>query len=219
MTEEPRICVTNALEVLLLLHAGGDGKARKTRLLAAQCCRHVGSAVEDELFRQAVETIERYSDGLETKEALERVREAIREARQELHMPLVAYSLAEVAAEDKGYIRTASEMMRFTGRLVTDEDMLIAVFRDIFGSLPRCPHLPIDPQVLTWNNGTVKGLAEAAYEERLLPSGHLDGNRLAVLADALEEAGCQETELLGHLRSEQVHVRGCWAVDRLLGKD
>jgi hypothetical protein len=64
----------------------------------------------------------------------------------------------------------------------------------------------------------VIGLAEAAYEERLLPSGHLDPVRLAVLADALEAAGCQDAQLLGHLRAPGPHVRGCAAVDAVLGK-
>ena len=42
--------------------------------------------------------------------------------------------------------------------------------------------------------------------------------RLAVLSDALEEAGCAEARLLDHLRGPSPHVRGCWAVDLLLGK-
>jgi hypothetical protein len=46
----------------------------------------------------------------------------------------------------------------------------------------------------------------------------LDTVRLAVLADALEEAGCADPDLLGHLRGPGPHVRGCWAVDLLLGK-
>src|SRR5262249_34021495 len=64
----------------------------------------------------------------------------------------------------------------------------------------------------------VVALAHAAYEERTLPSGELDPPRLAVLADALEEAGCADPTILGHLRSRGPHVRGCWAVDLLLGK-
>ena len=43
--------------------------------------------------------------------------------------------------------------------------------------------------------------------------------RLAVLFDALEEAGCDDAEILNHLRSPGPHVRGCWAVDLLLGKE
>jgi hypothetical protein len=52
-----------------------------------------------------------------------------------------------------------------------------------------------------------------------MPSGHLDPARLAVLADALEDAGCADADLLGHLRGPGPHIRGCWAVDLLLGKE
>jgi hypothetical protein len=61
-------------------------------------------------------------------------------------------------------------------------------------------------------------LARSAYEQRELPAGTLDVARLGVLADALEEAGCADAGLLGHLRGPGPHVRGCWAVDLLLGK-
>ncbi len=70
-----------------------------------------------------------------------------------------------------------------------------------------------------WRTADVVRLAEAAYDERLLPSGELDRQRLAVLADALEEAGRDSAELMGHLRRPGVHVRGCWCVDLLLGRD
>ena len=53
---------------------------------------------------------------------------------------------------------------------------------------------------------------------RSLPAGTLDPARLAVLADALEDAGCTDAGLLGHLRGPGPHVRGCWAVDLLIGK-
>jgi hypothetical protein len=48
--------------------------------------------------------------------------------------------------------------------------------------------------------------------------GRLNPARLAVLADALEDAGCGDAELLGHLRGPGVHVRGCWVVDLLIRK-
>jgi hypothetical protein len=64
----------------------------------------------------------------------------------------------------------------------------------------------------------VPQLALAAYEERRLPKGTLDPARLAVLADALEDAICSDADLLGHLRGPVPHVRGCWAVDLSLGK-
>src|SRR5262245_56387085 len=88
--------------------------------------------------------------------------------------------------------------------------------REIFGN-PFCPAV-VDPAWLTWNSGTVARLAQAAYEERELPAGRLDAARLAVLADALEEASCADPSLLEHIRGPGPHVRGCWAVDALLGK-
>jgi hypothetical protein len=77
----------------------------------------------------------------------------------------------------------------------------------------------IDPAWLAWGEGLVVRLARAAYEERQMPGGTLENARLAVLADALEEAGCDDEEVLRHLRRQGgVHVRGCWVVDLLLGK-
>jgi|AGTN01.2.fsa_nt_gi hypothetical protein len=61
-------------------------------------------------------------------------------------------------------------------------------------------------------------LANAAYDDRR-PGGTLDPASLAVLSDALEEAGCGSVELLAHLRSQGPHVRGCWALDLVLGKE
>ncbi len=75
-----------------------------------------------------------------------------------------------------------------------------------------------DPAWLAWNGGTVVKLAQAAYEDRTMPEGTLDRTRLAVLADALEEAGCDQPDLLDHLRGPGPHVRGCWALDLLVDR-
>jgi hypothetical protein len=91
------------------------------------------------------------------------------------------------------------------------------LLRDIFGTLPFRP-VGIDAAWLSWKGGLVRHLADVAYRERELPAGILDVARLAVLADALEEAGCSDAELLGHLRGPGLHVRGCFAVDAILGK-
>jgi hypothetical protein len=89
-----------------------------------------------------------------------------------------------------------------------------ALVRCMFGN-PFRP-ITINP---AWQTPTVTSLARAAYEERSLPSGELDPARLAVLADALEEAGCTNPDILDHLRGPGPHVRGCWLVDHLLGKE
>jgi hypothetical protein len=61
-------------------------------------------------------------------------------------------------------------------------------------------------------------LAQAAPDERTLPSGELDRQRLLVLADALEEAGCCDPIIIEHCRQPADHYRGCFVVDALLGK-
>jgi hypothetical protein len=87
------------------------------------------------------------------------------------------------------------------------------VIREIFGNPFRRngPHA----KVLT---STILGLASCAYQERVMPRGELDPICLGVLADALEEAGAT-AELVEHLRTPGLHWRGCWVVDRILGKE
>jgi hypothetical protein len=94
-----------------------------------------------------------------------------------------------------------------------EERVQCDLLRDLTG--PPRP-LPALPAALL--NPTVLAIAQAAYDERILPSGELDRNRLAVLADALEEASCTDPQVLGHLRGPGLHIRGCFLVDALLGK-
>jgi hypothetical protein len=81
--------------------------------------------------------------------------------------------------------------------------------RDVFGNPFRT--VPLNPACLAWEAATVPKFAAVVYEERAF-------DRLPVLADALEEAGSEDAELLAHLRGPGPHVRGCWALDLLLGK-
>jgi hypothetical protein len=86
-----------------------------------------------------------------------------------------------------------------------------ALLRDVLGNpfrpSPRLPHA-----VFAWNDRTSPRIAEHIYEERAF-------DRLPILADALLDAGCEDEELIGHCRSQGPHVRGCWAIDLLLGKE
>jgi hypothetical protein len=91
------------------------------------------------------------------------------------------------------------------------------LLRDVVGN-PFRP-LAIPAPVLAGGDGTLVRLAQQIYEVRSLPSGNLDPARLAVLADTLEEAGCQDAAVVDHLRSSSPHVRGCWVVDLILGKE
>jgi hypothetical protein len=89
---------------------------------------------------------------------------------------------------------------------------------------PRDAVFPLDdadmgPVVrpVEWLTPLVLGLARAAYDERP-DDGTLDPDRLAILADVLEEAGCTEETILRHLRGPGPHICGCWALDLLLSK-
>jgi hypothetical protein len=79
--------------------------------------------------------------------------------------------------------------------------------RDLSGN-PFRP-VRIERAWLTWNRGLVVSLARSLYDEAAF-------DRLPILADALEDAGCTDVELLGHCRAPLSHVRGCWAVDALI---
>jgi hypothetical protein len=65
---------------------------------------------------------------------------------------------------------------------------------------------------LAWNDSTVPRIAQTIYDDRAF-------DRLPILADALEDAGCDNADILNHCREPGEHVRGCWVVDLLLGKE
>jgi hypothetical protein len=84
-----------------------------------------------------------------------------------------------------------------------------ALLREIAGNPFR--EAVIDSAWLAWRDGTVHKIAQTIYADRSLDS-------LPILADALEEAGCEDANLLGHCRDQSGHARGCWVVDMMLGK-
>ena len=70
----------------------------------------------------------------------------------------------------------------------------------------------LDAAWLGWNGGTVVKLAQAVSDENTF-------DQIAILADALEDAGCDNDEVLSHCRRQgAAHVRGCWVLDLLLGR-
>jgi hypothetical protein len=116
----------------------------------------------------------------------------------------VADTVADATQNAVAYRRVRADELAAQCRLL----------RDVVGN-PFRPTPTLEPHLLTPD---IQALAYGAYDHRLLPSGHLDPARLAVLSDALEEAGCADSELLAHLRSPGPHIRGCFAVDAILGK-
>jgi hypothetical protein len=191
----------------------GKASNRKVRLFAVACCWRVWHKMTDKRCRDAVEAAERFADGAATQAELSEARSAAWTvyARTGAYYALAVHAAARESCDAAvaGYAARAARGKR-------EPAAQCGLLRCICGN-PFRP-VAVSPAWLAWNEGTVVRLARAAYEERHLPAGTLDNARLAVFADALEEADCQDVQILGHLRSGGDHVRGCWAVDLVLGK-
>jgi hypothetical protein len=213
MHEDQWLSGADPTAMLEFLRARGQASERKLRLFACACCRGVWHRLSDKCSRRAVEVVERFADGQATPQTFRKWHWAAYEAYEVtgevVYAPYAAgHRVAVLAALDTADAAAVAGQER-----ANQCDLLRDIVANPFRAEPA-----IDPACLTWNEGTVKRLAEAAYEERSLPDGTLDTVRLAVLADALEEAGCTDEEVLGHLRGPGPHVRGCHVVDILLGK-
>ena len=92
-------------------------------------------------------------------------------------------------------------------RAVVEEASQCDLLRETFGN----PFRPatVDPE---WRTSDVLALGRGIYEDRAF-------ERMPILADALMDAGCADEQVLAHCRSEGPHVRGCWVVDLVLGKE
>ncbi len=236
MTEAEWLAWKDPDRLLWLPLLRGKISDRKMRLFACACCRRIWDLLTDKRSRAVAEVAERYADGLATPEELNAARETARDAVTE---PVLIggtamgtttrtspTSVALCAAATEYFSpRPAAHLSAMFVEYMADGDRVAfaaereaqgLLFRDLVGN-PFRP-VTVDPVWLVWNGGTIVQLALAAYDERELPSGHLDTVRLALLADALEDAGCTEPTILEHLRGSCPHVRGCWAVDLLLGK-
>jgi hypothetical protein len=206
-----------------MLRALRDRKVsdRKLRLFACACCRAVWPQLEDKRAHRAVEVAERYVEGRAAEKERQAASAAILEyaALTEQAPHAMAARWALTTRGSSAYL-AAKRCSHNARRLVSGRGLQLVqarLLRDIFGNpFARAPALP--PDVQARSGGTLVGLAEAIYQDRRLPDGALDGHRLAVLADALEEAGCTDKAIFSHLRSPGVHVRGCWAIDLVLGK-
>jgi hypothetical protein len=174
-----------------------------------------------------VRTSERYAEGEATAAQLRLARAAALEVVPDSRRPTywAGLAAAEAAADDMAAVAVASDsLVEKAGvelaqtlrppqrkRLVNRVGAAAraAILRDLFGN-PFCP-VPLDPAWLAWGNGTVRAIAEAVRHKRTY-------DRLPILADALEDAGCTDSSVLTHCRTPSRHCRGCWVLDMLLGE-
>jgi hypothetical protein len=207
---------------------------RKLRLFAVHCCRRLKPWVNDPLAWQAQQTATDFADGKASPEQLREAWLAVRQAlgrvplatRWEyalnalLHASspqLTLYDVENAAREaaladhahDIDYIPLLDDSLYESfgclpqNRVRHQEQCQL--IRDLFPFRP----VQLDPDWLAWEQGQLPRLALAIYQEEQFQD-------LPVLADALEEAGCDNPLLLEHARSPGPHYRGCWLLDALL---
>lgn len=223
MTEaEWLACDDSDRMVRLLYHTEASG--RKYRLFACAAVRMVERGewgVElDERVRAILAVAERFADGRATER--ERVAALRSTAKLVREHGTGFFSAARHTVEKDGWgpaararymvayelSRTGHEHQR--GALYGRASAALAnVLRECFGSLHLRP-LAFDP---AWRTSDVVALATGIYEENAF-------DRMPILADALQDAGCACEDVLAHCRgANAAHVRGCWALDLVVGKE
>jgi hypothetical protein len=239
MTEEEWLSATGPYDMLMSFPAKED--SRKLWLFGCACLRRAWDLIRDQRARNCIEAAERFVDGQATRQEVNEKWEEFLSAAEgdegdELQEfrgfdicealrnlicfvdPAASLSVASEVAEGMGSAaasaldRTApdsqsEERTNIWHKAETEEHGVQAeLLRHIFGN-PFRP-LAVNP---TWQTSNVLALAQAIYTDRAF-------ERLPILADALEDAGCDKADILDHCRQPGEHVRGCWVVDLVLGK-
>jgi len=197
----------------MLSFVQGKASARQLRLFACACSRRVLPYLPGVLGQKVLATAEAYAEGRVTWE--------------ECSMLLVSFNF-EPWADSSDFRRTeAQNAVKATAwydvslaaghaafhaarvSKVSEKRVQANLLRDIVGPNPCRPPV-FNPCWLRWNDNAVVKVARRIYDKRSFEG-------LPILADALEEAGCTNRDILAHCRREGPHVRGCWVVDRCLG--
>jgi hypothetical protein len=223
MTEAEWLACADPKKLLKRLHRRTS--ERKRRLFAIACCRRVWQHFRGPQCHACLEVAERYADGAAGADEISTAEEAA----------MAAYSLCRDAGDRTGtpaadavYGATCTDVgwdladFSRTGTLAAvvaavppveakatraaELAAQLELVRCVFGNSFR--PVTVDPH---WLTATVRQLAAGIYEERAF-------DRLPILADALQDAGCNNDDILNHCREPGEHVRGCWVVDLLLGK-
>jgi hypothetical protein len=196
----------------MLLFIRGKASDRKLRLFAVGCCRRVMNLITRKAHRKAIVVCERFVDGLadddECTAAFERL-------DQDDTTPGMAHLLEEDAFGAAYWsIQGCGHLICFQPG-VDNGGELEALERGVQSHLLRCifgnPFRPVSFSP-AWRTGTALALARQMYDSR-------EFGALPILADALQDAGCDNADILSHCSGLGPHVRGCWVVDLVLGKE
>lgn len=218
----------------MLAYIGAKASDRKLRLFAVACCRRIWHLITAEQARRAVALSEQYADqevslyelSLAASNAMLHVDKCYRADRPD-GGAYAAYSTASPYERDDlgnfgdtaccgafntdaGVYASRNAVQADSGNVYgADRSAQADLLREIIGN--PFQQMLFDRAWLTWHDSTIPKIAQGIYEERSFAN-------LPILADALEEAGCTNADILNHCRTEGSHVRGCWVVDLLLGK-
>jgi hypothetical protein len=215
MTEAEWLAATDSKPMLEQLW--GKVSDRKCRLLAVSCWRHVWLHLTDE-DRRAVQVADEFAEGTASPKEMA----AALNSRAEPYVGRTDDIVAGKACGMITYLRDAWWVARLSVESSVGVAMTVAedvkktcdaeelaqaeLVRDVIGKPFR--KVKINKK---WLTSTVLALAHGIYADRAF-------DRLPILADALQDAGCDNPDVLGHCRGPGPHVRGCWVVDLLLGK-
>jgi hypothetical protein len=189
----------------------GQASQRRIRLLVCGLARLLSSSLMELSSWQALELAEQLADGLLDTSELEYARRLARWA--------IPYNTGSKESERRSYFAASlvsfattddlDSLWYYIDRNVTplSEGQIVSILRDIFGN----PFRPVvfDP---AWRSSTALAIATGIYDDKAF-------DRLPILADAIQDTGCENEEILNHLRSDGPHVKGCWALDLVLGKE
>jgi hypothetical protein len=198
-----------------LLALGARVSPRKLRLFLCACCRRIWPEIEKDAHRQSVEIGESFADGLVSDDVRKAAHELAKRTIGAGHsccVPCTAETLtakfvrndAKNAAGPRYKLGSLEKDLAFTRPNQVHNHLLM---RDVFGDTLR--PVGFDP---AWRTSTALALAGQMYERR-------DFGAMPILADALQDAGCDNEDILSHCRGPVPHVRGCWVVDLVLGKE
>jgi hypothetical protein len=231
MTEAEWLNCEDPLAMLKFVRAVATD--RKLRLFMVDACRRCWHLLADKPYRHAVEVAEWFAERIADANDLVRMHAAVEPIAMygdpdELGPLWLAGWFADryggaLASADSpnapAVLAFATSMADAQGAaelcvpwaaaLGVPAEVQAVVLRDVVHAPYRAVHGRASWR--GWNNGIVRRLAEVIYKER-------NFDLIPILADALEEAGCTDADILNHCRRPGEHVRGCWVVDLLLGK-
>ena len=194
----------------IISYLPAQGSSRKLRLIACAWYRHVIGLFAHERLRGLAELAEQHADGLVTDDELSLERDQALQVLSNVTLT-AGFEQGPLCLAASGAREVIESLLQaLTGFVgISDvEKLMSALARDALGDFFH-PFHPAQ-EWLEWDDGIVGKIARTMYDLR-------DFTGMPVLADALEEAGCCDEEVLRHCRSEGIHTRGCWVLDSILG--